>query len=436
MNKDLWRILGIATSLTWTAACGKAEKDKPEDEPFVSVGGGDGNGASAGQFFAFSLTTLYDALAKAASGSSLTIGVQESAAGFQLADEQSSKYPRCSGNGEPWDMTTNRVMSPSARDYPQLAFYCQFNSNDTDRTIRGTLERNKKVLCDLERIAGGPHYTAEGTVYDQVEFDPTVACGWRTDEIAALKLRSLKAKLTATSMTTGAWPQRLKIEVPGFYNVTLLFRIDGSVLSVKELETWAQDDYGRENEYVPGNATGVSGHVVTMDLSSGTIQAEIGDTYWGLRARLSGQGTLDPSTGYLKDLKATQGVVARFNKAGPEGASYLDALVAGVATDKDARAVYTTGLYLCQTGTACDVNETNFETDLQFTAGVRTCVAGSGTCDATTGVAWKKEARVLSFLKIGGSWDDQEGSRGVFEDWIVKTQKLTLNDDVFGSISE
>jgi hypothetical protein len=434
MHMGYLGILCFSWTLAMLTACGKNPKgpdDLEEDATPLSTGTGDGSKSAASRFYAFSLTSLYDALIKAASASSLTLGIPQANPSLGLADEQSSRYPRCSGNGEPWDVSTNQVMSPAARDYPQLAFYCQFHSNDTDQTVRGALERNKRLLCDLERVTNGISYTAEGTFYEGVALDPTEACGWSPDAAASLKLRGLKAKMTATAMTTGNWPQRLKMEIPGYYNVTLLLRVEGSVISVKELESWTQDDYGRDNEYVPGNAQGVSGHLVTMDTSSGLIQAEIGDTYWGLRARVLGQGTLDPTTGLLKDLKATKAVLARFDKAGPEGASYLNALVTGMVTDTASRTVYTTASYTCAAGTECNVNHDGFETVTRLTPGARTCIADTGTCDMATGILWTKEPRVLSFLKIGSSWDDQNGTRGMFQDWLLTSQTVKIGDDMF-----
>ena len=427
-------ILCFSWALSMLTACGKTPKgtdDPEEDTTPLNTGTGDGSKSTSQRVYAFSLTSLYDVLIKAASASSLTLGIPQATLSLGLTEEQSSRYPRCSGNGEPWDASTNQVMSPTARDYPQLAFYCQFNSNDTDQTIRSALERNKQLLCDLERVTNGISYTTEGTLYEGVTLDPTEACGWKPDAAASLKLRGLKAKMTATAMTTGNWPHRLKMEIPGYYDVTLLFRVEGPIISVKELESWTQDDYGRDNEYVPGNAQGVSGHLVTMDTSSGLIQAEIGDTYLGLRARVLGQGTLDPTTGLLKDVKATKAVLARFDKAGPEGASYLNALVSGLMTDSASRTVYTTATYTCAVGTECNVNHDGFETVTRLTPGARTCIADSGTCDAATGIIWTKEPHVLSFLKIGSSWDDQNGTRGMFQNWLGTSQTVKIGDDMF-----
>lgn len=366
----------------------------------------------------------------------LSSATVSSGTSLNLVEEgQSTTFPRCSVNGEPWDATQGKRMEPSNTAYAEQTFYCQLNFPTSVETVLGSLMQNRRVICDMERVVGTLEYTTDGKVYADTLIQPTLGCGWDQRSVDEMSKEGLKGTITATQYTSGDWDRLLHIEVPKVINFKLYMKASNGIVSFKQIETWTQKErtsklrlLGDANSFVAADAEGTGGTVVTIDLNTGVLRAEIGSTYWGRRTRLLATGTFDKEAGKFTALTELNGIQGNFDKGGTTPAT--PGLYGEYATIKGTSAAgYKAQSYRYKcTGTA---NACTFGTSVATAVAVDTalsstaCIPSTAACTGNTGLAIDP-ATDTGFLTIGAAWDTNGGTRKTYEEWIKAAGPLTF----------
>ncbi len=370
---------------------------------------------------------VQSSIASAIEGSPSAIGAEKPAeaaaslslAAAPLAATQSSLYPLCSSEGDPWDSGQKKLMDPTTKEFSQAAFYCQLNASDTRKTVRGALDQNRRILCDVEKTLGSLIYQAQEKTYGGVVINLSLGCGWTAQELALFGKTQITGTVKTQALAAGEWQKKLVLDFPGSVVMTLFATVSKTSVSFKEIQGWKKVEAKTANQYLAQDAVGSHGHVIQLDYATGTLRAETADTYWGKRVRLVAKGTLDPATGRFKKVDTLNGIYSRFNKAGDEGHTFIDNAVASVVGNGTDGFAYLSGIYHCPQDAACNPNNEELFSLTILNQSKITCVPLTAKCIGNNGLAFSRAANVLNYLMIGAAWDDQVKKRAQFDAWLV-----------------
>jgi hypothetical protein len=332
-------------------------------------------------------------------------------------ESQDATYKDCSNKGLPWDKSTNEKMLISNEKFAQTTFYCQMNIKSSPDTLAGTLNQYKAILCSVEKAIGSIEYTESGKEYKDQTVALTEACGAQGEMLG----NSVTATLTAYAMTSGDWQKRVRVQVAAQnidYNI--YFTIKSNLVAFKAIESWDQASRSPGNDYnsnISNTATGVSGSVFSIDVSTGTLRAESVDTYWSRRYRFYIKGVLDGTSGLFTSVTESQGIVANFNLK----TTSQTELYAGIATangnDADG---YKHGNYSYSTSSNAAVR-----TSSSIQTSTTPC-SKIGGCSGLSPISFSAVSGDYDFLMIGAAWDGQSGRRSEVQTWLASAGPLNF----------
>jgi hypothetical protein len=346
---------------------------------------------------------------------------------------QSSVYPSCSSNGEPWDSASNARMDPTKKEYSQWAFYCQLNAADSLQTVRGALDFNRRLFCDVEKTLGSVAYAYQEKTYASVTMGLTPACGWTAQDLKTLGRTQLTGEIKTQAFAGGDWQKKLTLDFPSnvlgvrSIQLTLYVTVTKNILAFKEIQDWKMKEEKDANQYIAQSANGHHGHVILLDFAAGTLRAESVDSYWGRRVRLLAKGVLDTNTGRFKSIDGLQGLYGKFNKAGPEAHTYVENAVASVKGTASGGFAYLSGTYYCPQDAACNPNNNELFNYTILNQSKLHCVPLTSQCSGNQGVTWSLQRPILDFLMVGAAWDDQGQKRIAFENWLSSAGHLKFD---------
>jgi hypothetical protein len=394
--------------------CGKKKKDDDGDDTTTTSIGGGGGSMHAG------LPDLSTGQAVVGYALSALSSATPTATSLALDDAQSSEFPDCSENGAPWDTATGQRMQPSNAEFGKRTFECQLKAHKSPESVRGAFEQNYHILCQIEKALGGaPEYTPEGNA-TTIDIALSADCGWdqsTIDEVAAQTgPAGFAATVTATSYATGDWQKSLALG-SDFVKFTMYITATDSLIAFKQVEHWtqAERDGGDQNQFLAHDAAGTAGGVVALDLDQGILRAEIGDPYWGRRARMFVKGILAPATGQFLSITEGSGLQGNFDLASGSGSTGLYGEVASVKGTEGGGFKFKTGRYACESSTQCDATSA-VRAKATVTNG-EACDPTAG-CAAESGIALGTEAADYDFWMIGAVWNAQGGHATAWSSWL------------------
>lgn len=404
-------ILGTVASIFAFSGCGKRSKgDGPPSFIDALAQASDAMGYGIKVLGSYSRTPPSASLAQ-------TI-IQEYEASSYVSSAQDPDLPDCSNDGEPWDKTTGQRMSTSNSKYSETVFFCQVNSKQSLDTIVGSLNQNKAILCDLERVIGSITYTEEGTEYKDRSITITEECGWSKKSLQDMNGKAMIANLTAYAINSGDWQKRVNVKISDRkIDFDLFFSIRSDFVGFKFIEKWDQTSKTQSGDYnsnISSTATGTRGAVVTIDPSAGILRAESIDTYWSRRFRFFIQGTLDNVSGVFNYISDGQGIVANFD--------HQTGLYADIATmTGNDNFGFTHGTYAYTTSNISSVRSSS-----TLSSAIITC-SKTGGCQGQSAIAFSMTVNDFDFLMIGAAWDGQLGKRSASESWLSTAGALTYS---------
>jgi hypothetical protein len=351
-------------------------------------------------------------------------------AGLALDSNQSTNFPSCSENGEPWDVDTNARMQPSNPNFAMRAFECQLVSNESPETARGQFEQNHHILCELEKSVGTAiEYSETGKEY-AIKIKPSLACGFNQriiDEIDEMTAGAgFDATVTATSYATGGWQKSLQL-ASEMVNFKIYMTANATTVAFKNIETWSQADRlsgGDSNAAIADDATGTRGAVISIDIPSGTLRAELIDTYWSRRTRMYVKGVLDVATGSFSSITEGSGLTGNFDISVHNGMSGLYGEVATVKGSLADGFMFNSARYSCNSPD-CDTT-TSIRTDATVEA-VSKCDVEGG-CAGNTGISVGTAAEDFDFWMLGAALESQTSAWHAAEDWLIDAGLLTFTE--------
>lgn len=311
----------------------------------------------------------------------------------------------CSTQGEPW--SNGAIMQPSHEKYVPTVMYCEVNSKISSRTIAGSLDYYRRILCEAERSIGSVEYIGEGKEYTGRIISATEACGWPEDLIATWQ--PLTAKITAYAPSSGDWQKHIKVEAPQKIAFDLWYTITNDLVSFKLIEEWNQayPSNGESHDAISATATGTRGTVFSLDASNGIMRTESIDTYWGHRFRYYTKGSLDGNNGTFNSTSDGQAISSSFDRP----AAGFNGKVATL-DGNDADGFYYSG-YSYSSSLLSDIRGAG--TSITSKTG---CSVSVG-CSGQTRVPFGTENGDFDFLLIGAAWDGQINSRTTAQNWLV-----------------
>ncbi len=339
--------------------------------------------------------------------------IEKPSAGLKLDSAQSTKFPACSNNGEPWNADTSSRFSPTSDGFAERTFYCQLTSDESPDAIMGSLVQNKNIICELERSIGETlEFSATEKVYSNVKIELSTGCGWSQKTIDELSGQDIKGTVTTSIPSSGGWKRLIVLDVPNVVDMKLYYTVSATQLAFKKVETWSQASKGQDNNSnIAADATGTRGAVFNIDLENGVMKAESIDTYWSRRGRFLVKGALDKDTGKFTAITELQGLSTNFDiQTGLYGE------VASVKGSADAGFLYQSAQYSCPNGgTAC----VNTIADITVNLSSDICLPSGKACTGNTGYTWDKATSLLGFMKIGAAWDTTDDNRDAIEAWLI-----------------
>lgn len=318
---------------------------------------------------------------------------------------QDPALPSCSLSGEPW--SRSGVMQAVDEKYVPTLLYCEVNSKTPQKTLAGSLDNYRRILCEVERTIGAIEYTEEGKEYLDRVINATEACDWSEDLISTWQ--PLTAKVTAYAPSSGNWQKRIKIEVPQKIMFDFWYNITETAVSFKMIEEWNQayPPNGEAHDAIASTATGSRGIIFSVDASNGIMRTESIDTYWGKRFRYYAKGSLDASTGKFTAMTDGQAIVSNFDRKS-SGFSGTVATMDG----SDASGFYYAGTSY-SSSTPSDIRGSG------TTVNTKTECSMSGGCSGQTHVTFGTDSGDFDFLMVGAAWDGQINSRSAGQSWLV-----------------
>lgn len=414
MKRQLILYLGLALS---TVMCGESDDS---DETAATTPAETTTPATSSPALDTQLTTGSLALGYALSAISSTVDNPSTA--LRLESSESTEYPGCSNNGEPWDSANNQRTEPSNPLFSPQTFYCQLASDESVETVMGELTQNRKILCEIERAIGeAVEFTEAGNVYTNVAIELSLGCGWSQRAIDETNGQNLTATLTATALTEGDWQKQIVMEVPGVVSLSMLYTVTADTIAFKKYDTWSQqervDSGSGTNVFVASDATGLSGGLVAINLTEGTLRAEIGGSYWSRRVRMYAKGTLNATTGAFESVDELRALQSNFDYSGGDvNDPSLYGEVASVSGTATEGFKYISQRYNCRSQDSCDISQAR--TQVTLGTAQELCLPATATCSGNTGLVWTTDSAQYDFLMIGVVWDGQNGSKTTFENWI------------------
>lgn len=396
-------MLGLVATAAIAASCGKKDDSSTSDAPPEANSG------------ALALNYAMAALSSSQKAPTTTTNLAKVSASRILdAEKQSETFPDCTNKAAPWDRTTNDRMLSTNPAYAQTTLFCQTNIEEAAEGILGSMVMNQQILCALESAIGEIEYTADGKVYENVPIAQSAGCfkEGEGDGIPA----DLKAKVTATSYSSGDWQKgvALSIDHPEIkVSFSVFVGSKNGNLAVKAIEGWdAATRRDASDAGVPADATGTRGSVISIDRNNGILRAEYTDTYWGTRSRLYAKGTFNATTGKFGDLTELSGAFSNVYGGG-QGISGRYASVKGTAADGFK---YNSAQF---TGASLSA--------LQFTNATPTCVPASA-CSGNAGITFTGTEAEQKYMSLGGAYDSVHQSRAAVQTWLGTAGDLTFTE--------
>lgn len=355
--------------------------------------------------------------------SALSSATPATATALALNDEQSAEFPGCSENGSPWDATTNTRMQASDPEFGKRTFECQLKAHRSPESVRGSFEQNYKILCQLEKSIGAEiEFSDAGKSY-QLNIALSADCGWDASTIEEVNGQTggagFEGTVVATSFKTGDWQKSISLNAEGIANFTMFMSNKDGVISFKSVDHWTQHerDGGDQNLSLPADAEGYKGGIVSLDVKNGILRAEIGDPYWGRRARMYVKGKLDKTTGAFTEVTEGSGLQGNFDISNYQNQKGLYGEVASVKGSAAGGFMFRNLQYGCDAQSAgCDV-EATVRTKATISHAGEACDP-SGACAAETGIALGVTAADYDFWMIGAAFDAQGGHSAAWTTWL------------------
>lgn len=339
--------------------------------------------------------------------SSSTLGGSTSLA---LEDSESSVYAGCTSNGGPWDADTEARMLPENDEFAKQTFYCQLKSDESPDTVQGSFARNYNILCIIEEALGGT-LQYDGTSND-LNVTPTTACGWAESQVNSVPEGGYPVTVTGSVPTEGPWTRQIDISL-GDEAYQISFANDANSISFKAVDTWIHDSEEGNQALGSEEATGKSGGVISLNIADGTLRGEIIDTYWGRRARIFAQGTINTETAEFSEITTMEGIQGNFGRSGDTSTNaYIE--LASVKGDSTAGFKFNSTQMTCND--SCDAS-VNIEGSTLSQTGTE-CYPSTATCEGNDGISLGQTEEDYSFWKFGADLDDQDGTRSTIETWL------------------
>jgi len=333
-----------------------------------------------------------------------------------LQSDVSSVYEGCSENGEPWDDDTNNRMAPDNDEFGKQTFYCQLKSDESPDTVRGSFARNYNILCSIEEAIGG-QLTYDGTSQDVTIF-PTTDCGWSEGSVDEAPATGYETTITSSTLTEGEWDRLIHITLPaGDMSFKIYIANDEESIAFKAVDDWTHDPEGNSNDALGDDeATGKSGGVIALNFVEGVLRGEIIDTYWGRRARIFAEGTIDAETAEFTDITKMEGLQGNFGISIHEGqtGSYIE-LASAKGTKADGFKFNSVRM-MCHESNSCDPTQEINQAEIDSSG--TECYPSTASCSGNDGIALGTEDEDFAFWMFGADMDDQEGSRSTVETWL------------------
>jgi hypothetical protein len=445
-----WRcdmIKKVCLSLMMVAAlcsCGeKDDEDTAESAAAGNPGAGEDPGAVGPELPELGSGNEVMAYALNALSSSMTGAINVQAASLALNDDPvHTKYALCSKYGEAYLADGSGRMNGTESGYSERSIFCTLNVDDSAETIIGSLAGAKKVLCTLEaNVNEAISYEENGKVYEIANLSMPASCGWSEEEIAEMSGQSLSAELTATAYSSGDWQKSLHVLLPAAgVDFKLYYTVNEGVVAIRRQEGWTQEERcsrdasscNSDGDLIPNSASGVRGDVLSIDLNTGTLRAEITDNYWGRRARALIKGTLAEQTGSFVSVDEISFLNSSIYVVEHEGTRYVSGKFASAKGTVAGGIAYNGGQIKCGEG-SCRLEDLTEAT--LFGPGME-CSVTDG-CEGNSGFEFDFGSEdVKEFVFLGAQFDNFSGSRSQNEAYLGSAGVPKFETVAFGATIE